>query len=91
MNSLKCRNRYRFSICYNAFFSDTIKGGLGLFGAKTAIRNKATVFTVGNRTNIVTGDLEAPIIVPHVAQQNNQKVELPYFADQLLILLCSTF
>lgn len=50
----------------------------GLFTKTTSLKNKSTVFTIGNRGNILTSELEAPIIVPHTQQQ--QKAKYPYEA-----------
>ncbi|ELT91956.1 hypothetical protein CAPTEDRAFT_183678 [Capitella teleta] len=40
---------------------------------KPALKNRSTIFTVGNRGNILTNELEAPIIVPHAAQKSDKK------------------
>ncbi|XP_046999659.1 vacuolar protein sorting-associated protein 52 homolog [Schistocerca americana] len=47
-------------------------GPKGLF-YKTSLKNKGTVFTIGNRGDVLTSHLEAPIIVPHAAQKNENK------------------
>ncbi|XP_029441038.1 vacuolar protein sorting-associated protein 52 homolog [Rhinatrema bivittatum] len=48
---------------------DTAKKG---FFSKPSLKNRNTVFTVGNRGNIITSmELEAPIIVPHTAQKSD--------------------
>nr|XP_033779875.1 vacuolar protein sorting-associated protein 52 homolog isoform X1 [Geotrypetes seraphini] len=48
---------------------DTAKKG---FFSKPSLKNRNTVFTVGNRANIITSaELEAPIIVPHTAQKSD--------------------
>lgn len=36
---------------------------------KATLKNKATVFTIGNRGDVITTQLDAPIIVPHTAQK----------------------
>lgn len=41
---------------------------------KTSLKHKATVFTIGNRGEVLTTQLEAPIIVPHAAQKSAVKV-----------------
>lgn len=46
---------------------DTAHRG-GLFH-KATLKNRATVFTIGNRGDVLTTHLEAPIIVPHTAQK----------------------
>ena len=45
----------------------------GLFTKTTSLKNKSTVFTIGNRGDILTSELEAPIIVPHHQQQQKTK------------------
>jgi hypothetical protein len=42
------------------------------------MKNRSTIFTLGSRFNIVTTDLESPIIVPHAAVDN--KTKYPYEA-----------
>ncbi|KAJ8299910.1 hypothetical protein KUTeg_021429, partial [Tegillarca granosa] len=37
------------------------------------LKNRSTVFTLGSRGNILTTDLESPIIVPHAAQKADTK------------------
>lgn len=49
-------------------------GPKGLF-YKTSLKNKGTVFTIGDRGVVLDSQLEAPIIVPHAAQKSdNNKV-----------------
>lgn len=50
---------------------DTAKRGI--FSTKPSLKNRSTVFTLGNRGAILTTDLESPIIVPHAAQRNESK------------------
>ncbi|XP_046844098.1 vacuolar protein sorting-associated protein 52 homolog [Xenia sp. Carnegie-2017] len=44
-----------------------------LFSSRVALRNRSTIFTLGNRGNVLTSELEDPIIVPHAAQKNERK------------------
>ncbi|XP_076353464.1 vacuolar protein sorting 52 isoform X4 [Tachypleus tridentatus] len=44
-----------------------------IFSTKPSLKNKATTFTLGDRGNILTTDLESPILVPHTAQKNETK------------------
>lgn len=44
-------------------------GSRGLFH-KTTLKQKGTVFTIGNRGDILAQQLEAPIIVPHAQTKN---------------------
>ena len=47
----------------------------GFFSSsKPAMRNRSSVFAIGNRDKILTDELESPIIVPHAAQKNETKV-----------------
>ncbi|XP_053380589.1 vacuolar protein sorting-associated protein 52 homolog isoform X2 [Mercenaria mercenaria] len=45
----------------------------GFFTSKTILKNRSTVFTVGNRGEVLTTELEAPIIVPHAAQKSENR------------------
>ncbi|CAH2005010.1 unnamed protein product [Acanthoscelides obtectus] len=45
----------------------------GLFNK--SLKQKATVFTIGNRGNILNQELEAPIIVPHAQTKNRYPFE----------------
>lgn len=44
------------------------------FSSRVALKNRSTIFTLGNRGNVLTSELEEPIIVPHAAQKNDRKV-----------------
>ncbi|XP_052789808.1 vacuolar protein sorting-associated protein 52 homolog [Mya arenaria] len=45
----------------------------GFFSSKTSLKNRSTVFTIGKRGDILTTELEAPIIVPHAAQKSDNR------------------
>ena len=45
-----------------------------LFSSKPTMRNRITVFTLGNRLFVIESDLEASIIIPHASQKSDQKV-----------------
>ena len=47
----------------------------GLFH-KATLKHKTTVFTIGNRGDILTTQIEAPVIVPHAAQKSGTKVSI---------------
>uniref|UniRef100_A0A8C4R357 Vacuolar protein sorting-associated protein 52 homolog n=2 Tax=Eptatretus burgeri TaxID=7764 RepID=A0A8C4R357_EPTBU len=49
---------------------DTAKKG---FFSMPSLKNRNTIFTLGNRGAVITADLEAPIIVPHAAQKSDTK------------------
>lgn len=53
-------------------------GPKGLF-YKTSLKNKGTVFTIGDRGVVLDSQLEAPIIVPHAAQKSDNN-KYPYEA-----------
>ncbi|BFZ20252.1 hypothetical protein BsWGS_23291 [Bradybaena similaris] len=50
---------------------DTAKKGF--FSSKPQMKNRSTVFTLGNRGEILTTELEAPVIVPHAAAKNETR------------------
>lgn len=43
------------------------------FSSKPALKNRSTVFTLGNRGDVLTARLEEPIIVPHAQQKSDTK------------------
>lgn len=58
----------------------------GLFSKSTALRNKSTVFTIGNRGDILTSQLEAPIIVPHAQQKTKYPFEALFRSEQYALV-----
>ncbi|XP_040573609.1 vacuolar protein sorting-associated protein 52 homolog [Lepeophtheirus salmonis] len=42
-----------------------------IFSSKPNLKNKATVFSLGSRDDVLSSELEMPIIVPHHANQKN--------------------
>uniref|UniRef100_A0A183G0C4 Vacuolar protein sorting-associated protein 52 homolog n=1 Tax=Heligmosomoides polygyrus TaxID=6339 RepID=A0A183G0C4_HELPZ len=56
---------------------DVVKssGISGLFAGKPHHRNRATVFSLGSRQEILTHDFLNPLIVPHAAHEANQKFQ----------------
>jgi len=46
--------------------------GTGLF-YKIPLKHKSTVFTIGNRGDVLSAQLEAPIIVPHAAHKTEHR------------------
>ena len=52
------------------------KSRSSLFASKHSLKNRSTVFTIGDRENVLTTDLEAPLIVPHVAVKSETKYPL---------------
>lgn len=47
-------------------------GSRGLFH-KTSLKQKSTVFSIGNRGEVLTSQLEKDIIIPHSAQKSDQR------------------
>lgn len=43
------------------------------FSSKPQLKNRSTVFTLGNRGTVLSTDLEAPVIVPHAAAKNETR------------------
>lgn len=58
---------------------DTVKRSTGFFSSKPTLKSKSTTFTLGNRANVLE-QLEAPILVPHAAQdtKTSKDQRLPY-------------
>lgn len=52
--------------------------GRGIFH-KTILKHKGTVFSIGNRGDVLTSQLEAPIIVPHTASKTRVNMEIITF------------
>ncbi|CAG9566819.1 unnamed protein product [Danaus chrysippus] len=50
-------------------------GSKGGFFQKSNLKNKSTIFTIGNRGDVLAQQLEAPIIVPHVQQKTKYSYE----------------
>ncbi|CAD0196112.1 unnamed protein product [Chrysodeixis includens] len=50
-------------------------GSKGGFFQKANLKNKSTIFTIGNRGDVLAQQLEAPIIVPHVQQKTKYSYE----------------
>uniref|UniRef100_A0A914CG91 Vacuolar protein sorting-associated protein 52 homolog n=1 Tax=Acrobeloides nanus TaxID=290746 RepID=A0A914CG91_9BILA len=46
-----------------------------VFSSKPSTRSRATVFSLGKRQNLLSVDLMAPLIVPHAAQQANERFQ----------------
>lgn len=44
-----------------------LKSRGSLFASKPSLKNRATIFTLGDRAAVLSSDLESPLIVPHAA------------------------
>uniref|UniRef100_A0A183V8G5 Vacuolar protein sorting-associated protein 52 homolog n=1 Tax=Toxocara canis TaxID=6265 RepID=A0A183V8G5_TOXCA len=53
---------------------DAVKA-TGFFSSKPQVRNRATVFSLGTRESLLSFDFLAPLIVPHAAQQANERFQ----------------
>lgn len=58
----------------------------GLFSKSTSLKNKSTVFTIGNRGDILSSQLEAPIIVPHAQQKTKYPFEALFRSEQYALV-----
>ncbi|XP_015793928.1 vacuolar protein sorting-associated protein 52 homolog [Tetranychus urticae] len=52
---------------------DSHKSKVSFFTGKQTLKNRSTIFTLGNRGNIVTTELESPLIIPHTATKMETK------------------
>ena len=57
------------------------------FFFKPSLKNKTTVFSVGVRDEVLTSELEAPIIVPHAGQNKDQRYPYEMLFRSLLYAL----
>ncbi|XP_076625403.1 vacuolar protein sorting 52 [Colletes latitarsis] len=59
--------------------------GRGIFH-KTTLKNRGTVFSIGNRGDILASQLEAPIIVPHTASKTRYHYEALFRSEQYALV-----
>lgn len=57
-----------------------------LFSKSSSLKNKSTVFTIGNRGDILSSQLEAPIIVPHAHQKTRFPFEALFRSEQYALV-----
>lgn len=62
--------RYEESVTKDDLMGIEDNASRGLFSKATNLKQKSTVFTIGNRGDVLNQQLEAPIIVPHAQQTN---------------------
>ncbi|KZC07304.1 PREDICTED: vacuolar protein sorting-associated protein 52 homolog [Dufourea novaeangliae] len=62
---------------------DTV--GRGIFH-KTTLKHRGTVFSIGNRGDVLTSQLEAPIIVPHTASKTRYHYEALFRSEQYALV-----
>jgi hypothetical protein len=60
--------------------------GSGFF-YKTLLKYESTVFTIGNREDVPSAQLEAPIIVPHAAHKTEHRVSVTAYKDTIHVQL----
>ncbi|XP_065155781.1 vacuolar protein sorting-associated protein 52 homolog [Atheta coriaria] len=53
---------------------------------KSTLKHKGTVFTIGNRGDILAQQLEAPIIVPHAQSKNRYHFEALFRSEQYALV-----
>lgn len=61
-------------------------GSRGLFSKTTSLKNKSTIFTIGNRGDVLNQQLEAPIIVPHAQVKNKYTYEALFRSEQYALV-----
>lgn len=57
-----------------------------LFGKTAALRNKGTIFTIGQRGDVLNQQLEAPILVPHAQQKKMYPYEALFRSEQYALV-----
>ncbi|XP_034948479.1 vacuolar protein sorting-associated protein 52 homolog [Chelonus insularis] len=57
----------------------------GLFH-KSSLKNRGTVFSIGNRGDVLTSQLEQPIIVPHTASKTRYHYEALFRSEQYALV-----
>lgn len=59
--------------------------GRGIFH-KTTLKHRGTVFSIGNRGEVLASQLEAPIIVPHTASKTRYHYEALFRSEQYALV-----
>lgn len=59
-----------------ASHDDNTKRAVSLFSSKPVLKNRSSIFSLGSRSDILTTDLESPLIVPHAAVKMETKYPL---------------
>ena len=57
-----------------------------IFSKTTTLKNKGTIFTIGNRGDVLNQQLEAPIIVPHAQLKNRYTYEALFRSEQYALV-----
>lgn len=70
----------------NLMGNDDTSAKHGIFSKSTSLRNKGTIFTIGNRGEILNQQLEAPIIVPLGQQKVQHSYEALFRSEQYALV-----
>lgn len=67
---------------------ENLKSKNSLFNSKPTLKNRSTIFTLGDRGNVINADIESPLIVPHVANKTDAKyaMEVLFRSHQFAVL-----
>lgn len=57
-----------------------------IFSKATSLKNKSTVFSIGDRGDVLNQQLEAPIIVPHAQQKTRYPFEALFRSEQYALV-----
>ncbi|XP_058452516.1 vacuolar protein sorting-associated protein 52 homolog [Malaya genurostris] len=58
----------------------------GIFSKASSLKNKSTVFSIGDRGDVLNQQLEAPIIVPHAQQKTRYPYEALFRSEQYALV-----
>lgn len=72
-------------VCTAFFWGNFLNSNPSFFSSKPTMKNRSTVFTLGNRGDILTTELEGPVIVPHAAAKNDTRVRHIYLYFETLV------
>uniref|UniRef100_A0A8W7P7L5 Vacuolar protein sorting-associated protein 52 homolog n=1 Tax=Anopheles coluzzii TaxID=1518534 RepID=A0A8W7P7L5_ANOCL len=61
-------------------------GPKGIFSKTSSLKNKSTVFSIGDRGEVLNQQLEAPIIVPHAQQKFRYAYEALFRSEQYALV-----
>lgn len=70
----------------NLMGNDDSTATKGIFSKSMSLRNKGTIFTIGNRAEILNQQLEAPILVPHAHLKTQYSYEALFRSEQYALV-----
>lgn len=70
----------------NLMGNDDTTSNKGIFSKSMSLRNKGTIFTIGNRAEILNQQLEAPILVPHTHLKIQYSYEALFRSEQYALV-----